>query len=221
MIELKNVVKMYENGRRAINGVDLAVRKGENVLIVGASGSGKSALLKLIAGIEAPSAGSIVVDGKAVHEMDSNIAANFRNRTFGILPRHHGFMDNLTMIENITLPLMVRKAPAKARNQPAMEHMKTLGIAHLASAYPPQLSITELQLASLARALTGEPKILLINEMDADLTQKEREKINGLIYTIWKFGEVTMIRFSDKENGGLQCDRHLRLEYGKITEDLK
>jgi ABC-type lipoprotein export system ATPase subunit len=219
MIELTDVVKMYDNGRRAINGVSLTVYKGENVLIAGAAGSGKTTLLKLIAGMESPSAGSIVVDGKAVDEMDSDSAAGFRNRICGILLCRPGFMGTLTMLENITLPLTVRKASVKERNQSAMEYMNELDIGHLTNAYPSQLSVMELQLSNLARALVAQPKILLLDNMDADLTTKEQTRILNLLYAIWKSSELTIIRFIDRENGGLPCDRHFRLEYGQITED--
>ncbi|GHT86150.1 ABC transporter ATP-binding protein [Bacteroidia bacterium] len=221
IIRLENIVKMYDNGKRTINGVNFSIYEHETVCICGASGSGKTTLRKLIAGIEVPSAGSIIVDGKAVHEMDSDTAAEFRNRTFGMLPRHHGFMNHLTLLENVAMPLAIRKIPARARNRSSMEYMKMLGIAHLIDAYPSQLSSMELQFANLARALSGKPKILLIDKMDADLMKKEQEKMNDLLDTIWELGEVTIIRFTDRENGGLPCDRYCRLEYGQITEVRK
>ena len=99
--------------------------------------------------------------------------------------------------------------------------MKTLGIAHLANAYPPQLSNMELQLAGVGRALVGNPGILLVDNIGSGLTKKEQEKLNGLLHAIWKFGELTLIRFTDRENSGLPYDRHFCLEYGKITEDMK
>lgn len=221
MVRLEHVVKVYDNGRRALNDVNFNVNKHESNCICGAFGSAKTMLLKLIAGMEAPSDGNIYVDGKEVHSMDSNTAATFRNHTFGILLRDHGFMNNLTVLENVTLPFVVRKLPTRARNQSAIEHMKTLGIAHLARAYPRQLSIMELQLASLARALTGEPKILLIDEMGADLTKREQEKMDGLLYTAWKSHELTLIHLTDKKNVNWSYDRYFSLEYGMITEVTK
>ena len=221
IIRLENVVKMYENSRRAINDVSFTINEHESICVYGASGSGKTSLMKLIAGIEAPSDGSIYVKDKEVHNMDSDTAADFRNQNFGILARHHGLLDSLTVFENVTMPLAIRKVAVAKRRLSAMEQLKTLGIAHLANAYPPQLSNMELQLAGVGRALVGEPNILLVANIDSRLTKKEQEKLYGLLYAIWKFSELTLIRFTDRENSGLPYDRHFCLEFGKITEDIK
>lgn len=219
IIELKNVVKMYDNGKRAINGINLAIEDSENALIVGAAGSGKTTLMKLIAGIEAPSDGSVIVDGMLVHEMNSDAAAVFRNRIFGILPRHHGFMDSLTILENTAMPLAARKIPTAKRNKATSESLESLGIGHLMNAYPPQLSVMELQIASLARAIVTAPKILLIDEMEADLTAKEFKQIAVMVNAMLKFGKLTLIHFTEKENGDLPYDKRFHLEYGQLTED--
>jgi putative ABC transport system ATP-binding protein len=220
ILRLENVIKMYDNGRRAINGVSFAINEHESVCVYGVCGSGRTTLIKLIAGIEAPSEGSVIVDSEEVHPMNADEAADFRNRTFGFLPRNPGFMDALPMRENIALPLAIRKVPAEERNKAVSEQMKTLGIAHLAGACPPQLSSLELQLASVARALSTSPKILLMDEMDAHLAQKEQKKVHDLLYLIRKSGELTMIRFTDRDNvnDAWPYDRRFRLEYGKIMK---
>ncbi len=221
IVRLENVVKMYDDGRRAINDMSFALNEYERVCICGASGSSKTTLLKLIAGIEKPSAGSVIVDNEEVHLMDGDRAADFRNRTFGFFSHYAGFLPFLTIIENITMPLAIRKTPERERNNSALEHMETLGISHLAHAYPPQLSVLELRFANLIRALIGRPKILLIDEMDSGLMQKEREKLSDFLRTVWKLGEYTIIFFTDQENQDLPYDRRLMLEYGKITEAWK
>lgn len=218
MVRLDNLVKRYDNGKRTINDVNLGVETGSHVLITGTEGSGKTTLLKLIAGIEAPSAGNIYIDGKAVHEMNADTAAAFRNRTIGIVSRHPGFMNTLTMIENISLPLTVRKISGKERKQSVIEHMDTLGIRHLIYAYPFQLSIMELQLTALARALVMQPKILLLDNMESDLTVKQSKKIKDLICTAGESNELTIIRFTDRENDDWQYDGYFRLECGRIWE---
>lgn len=221
MVRINNLVKMYENGRRAVNDVNLAVRTGTHVLITGTAGSGKTTLLKLIAGIEVPDTGSIYIDGKAVHEMDADQAADFRNRTFGIISRRPGFMNTLTMIENISLPLAVRKISTRERNQTTIKHMDMLGIGHLLHACPFHLSVMELQLAALARALVMQPKILFLDNMESDLTAKQSAKMQGLILEARDSGELTIIRLSDRENDDWQCDRRFRMERGRILECKK
>lgn len=215
MIVLENVVKMYENGRRAVSDCSMTIRQGENVLIIGAAGSGKTTLMKLIAGCEPPSAGSIIVDGQEVYAMSGERAAKFRNNTFGIMPRS-GFICALTMIENIALPLALRKTPVKERERAAMEQMNHHGIGHLVNAYPAQLSSFELQLGSLSRALIARPKILLMDCIDANLTEKEKARFPFL--TMLGFSELTLVRFSDKHNDDWPYDRRLYMQYGKLTE---
>lgn len=216
MIRLEHVVKMYDNGKRAINDVSLRICPHERAVIHGISGSGKTTLFKLMAGIEKPSAGNIFADGKAVHEMSVETAADFRNRTFGLLTRRPGFMDTLTMLGNISLPLAIRKMPADKCIPLVMEYMDMLGIANLAHNYPPRLSAFELQLAGLARALAMQPKILMLHNMEADLTAKENQKIQSLLHMVWESEGLTMIRLTDRVEDKWIADRFFRLEYGKI-----
>ncbi len=215
MIILTNVVKMYPNGKRAVNDCSLTISEGENVLITGPVGSGKTTLMRLMAGCEPLSAGSIVVDGREIHAMSSDSAAAFRNKTFGILLKAPGFIGTLTVLEHIALPLAIRKMPARERNRAALEQMKSLGIAHLEHARPHQLSGLETKLVCLARALVTQPKILLMDSIDADLTKKEKSLFP--FDTIWRLSELTLVRFSDNTDEWLY-DRRINLRYGRITE---
>lgn len=217
-IKLENVIKMYPGGRRAVNGVSLSVYEGERAVLNGSPGSGKSTLMRLIAGMEKPSDGKITVMGKAVEKMSPDIASVFRSKHFGIVLRSARLMERLTVLENTALPLALRGIPAGKRNSMARDQLKALGLDTIAGAYPRQLSPYEAQLASVARALTAQPEILMLDEACAGLSEKETERLSEIINTIGRFGDFTVLNFC--ENGcGFTADKNIRLEYGTIRED--
>jgi putative ABC transport system ATP-binding protein len=221
IIRLENVVKMMDDGRRAVNGVSLSVSKGDYMAVHGASGSGKTTLMRLIAGMERVSSGAIFVLGEALHEMDADAAAGFRNRYMGILNRNPAFMDGLTVLDNVALPLSIRGISLAQREKTAKEQLKTLGLQYAANARPSQLSALELQKASIARALTAHPQILLLDDTAAGLSEKDAEQIKGILRALSKFGEYTVIEFSETNSGLICSDSTLILTNGKIREEIE
>lgn len=219
IIRLENVIKVAENDRRAVNGINISINRKERVAIHGGTGSGKTTLMLLIAGMEPPSSGKVFVLDKAVHEMDADTAAEFRNLNFGIMRRNPGFMRRMTLQENIELPLAARGMAAQKREWAASEQLKTMGLSYAGHAHPIQLSRYEMQVASIARALVAQPKILLMDEITADLTSKEAEQIIGIIHAIWQFGDLTIVSFSDNSSSAFHADRYFTLDQGKIQED--
>ncbi|MGI6174960.1 MAG: ABC transporter ATP-binding protein [Christensenellales bacterium] len=186
MIKLENVIKMYEDGRRAVNGINLCVRKGECVVICGASGSGKTTLMRLLAGMERPSSGRVMVLGKAVHEMDADRLAAFRNRHIGLLSKDAAFMGGLTVLENVALPLMIRGVSFAKREKAAKEQLKTLGLTYVAGARPAQLSSLETKLVSIARMLIAQPEVLLLHDATASLSARDWQKFWQRLYGRFK-----------------------------------
>jgi ABC-type lipoprotein export system ATPase subunit len=221
IIRLENVVKMMDDGRRAVNGVSLSVSKGDCMAVHGASGSGKTTLMRLIAGMERPSSGKVFVLDQALHEMDADAAAGFRNRYMGILNRNPAFMDGLTVLDNVALPLSIRGISLAQREKTAKEQLKTLGLQYAANARPSQLSALELQKASIARALTAHPQILLLDDTAAGLSEKDAEQIKGILRALSKFGEYTVIEFSETNSGLICSDSTLILTHGKIREEIE
>jgi putative ABC transport system ATP-binding protein len=219
IIRLENVIKMLTGNRRAINGVSLAIQEKERVTICGASGSGKTTLTRLIAGMERPNSGKVFVLDKAVHDMDADTAAVFRSRHIGLIARHPAFMESLTVLENVALPLMIRGIPLAQREKTAQEQLKTLGLAHTVNARPTQLSILEAKLASIARALIAQPQILLLDDAAAGLPERDVEQIKGILYALSQFGECVILEFSGEKNGLICADRTMNLERGKIQEE--
>ncbi len=219
IIMLENVVKMTDTNRRILSGIKLCIHEKERVLVCGNPGSGKDMLMRIIAGMDKPSDGKVFVMGQAVHEMDSDSTAQFRNRHIGIIRRDSGFMDKLSVYENISLPLAIRKEPSVKRKQAAKEMLKILGISHIAHAYPSVLSTYEKLVACAARALITHPEILMMYEVTADLSEREKEEFTGLMNAILQYGEYTVILFSAEPSNALCTDRTFLIEHGKIREE--
>ena len=218
IIKLENVIKMVEGERRAVNGVNLIINNKERVAVCGASGSGKTTLMRLIAGMERPNYGKVFVLDSAVHEMNSDTAAQFRNKTFGILQRKSAFMENMTVLENVALPLAISGIPAAKRQRTAKEQLKTLGLGYAAHAHPSQLSLLERHMVSIVRAFITQPQIFLIDDMAAELSEKDREKIKEILYARWQLGEYTILEFSGTGSSLLQADRTFALTHGIMEE---
>jgi len=219
-IKLENVMKMYDRELRAINDVSFTINEKEHVVIRGASGSGKSTLIGLMSGMVAPSFGKIFVLDNAVHEMNSNAASNFRNLNFGIVQRSPSFMERSNLLENVAMPLTIRGISASKRIHAAKQQLKSLGLLYAASAHPQQISTYEAQIVSLARALIARPKILLLDEITAGLSEKESAQILGIIHDTSNLRDLIIISFSETKNSLLKADRYFTLNHGRIQEDI-
>ena len=219
-IKVENAIKMYDRGLRAINDVSFTINEKEHVVIRGAAGSGKSTLIGLMSGMVAPSFGKVFVLDRAVHEMNSDASSNFRNLNFGIVQRSPSFMERSNLLENVAMPLTIRGISASKRMQAAKQQLKALGLLYAAKAHPQQISNYEAQIASIARALIAHPKILLLDEITAGLSEKESAQIIDIIHDIGKLRDFIIISFSQSKNNVLRADRHFTLNHGRIQEDI-
>jgi putative ABC transport system ATP-binding protein len=221
IIRLENVVKMMDSGNRAVNGVSLLVGKGKCVRISGAAGSGKTTLARLIAGLEPVSSGSIYVLDEAVHQINADRAADFRNRHMGMLEEKPAFMDSLSLLENVALPLTIRGVKARQREKAAKEQLKNLGILYAAGARPFRLSALEAQLASVARMLAAQPQVLLVDDVGAGLSQKDAAQLGGILYALSRFGGYTVLEFASTAGGLMAADSTFTIDHGMIQEEIQ
>ncbi len=216
VIRLENAVKMAGNGARALSGVNLTIVKGECVTISGSPGSGKTSLARLIAGMDRPSSGKVFVLDKPLHEMRPDAAAVFR-KYIGVLMKYPAFLENLSLLENIALPLALRGEPAAARDKKVKEQLKNFGLLYAVRAHPSQLTPLERHKAAIARALIAQPQILLLDDFAAGLAQAD--EIAGILHALCQYGDYTVVELTGAAKGLVCRGRVVILDHGTIQEE--
>lgn len=219
IIRIENVVKMTSDNRRAVNGVSLCINQAERVTIHGAPGSGKQTLMRLIAGIEKPSAGEIFVCSEPVYKMEAGAAAAFRNRVFGIMQRNPAFISTLTLSENVAMPLCIRGIPYMLRQKAVRKQLKSFGLLYAKDARPAKLSLLEMHMAAVARALIGKPQILMLCDAGAELSPRDREQFKAALCALSDIDRYTFLEFTGAKDAMVSTERRVRLEFGSIQEE--
>lgn len=220
ILEVKNLVKTYgkgENKVKAVDDVSFSVDEGEFVAIVGASGSGKSTLLHLLGGVDRPTSGKVLIDGKDIYSLSDDALAIFRRRQVGIIYQFYNLIPILDVEENITLPCDLDGKPvSKSRLN---ELLKTLGLENRVKHLPNQLSGGQQQRVSIGRALINDPALILADEPTGNLDSKAGDEIVALLkLSNQKYHQTIIIITHDLEIAS-QADRIITFEDGKITKD--
>jgi putative ABC transport system ATP-binding protein len=222
------LVRHYRLGRSvipAVDGVSLAAKRGEFIALLGASGSGKSTLLNLIAGLDRPDAGAIVVDGQDLGIMDSRQLAQYRRHTVGMVFQSFNLVPNMTLYENVELPMRFAETPRRERKSRALEALRRVGLSDRMNHRPSEMSGGEQQRAALARALVNEPKILLADEPTGNLDSKTGTEIMDLIRELNRTLEMTVVMVThEKPLAERYARRLIFLGDGKLlseTENIK
>ena len=216
-ILLDDVIKLDMTGRRVINGLNLRVSEGEIVRITGGAGSGKTCLIRLISGMESPDSGKVSVLGHPLYEMNADAKAEFRSIHIGLVSRYPAFLRRLTVLENVAMPLTLRGVSLAEREKYARTQLKELELLYIAQSRSSQLTMYELQAASVARALVSQPEILLLDDMSADLSIKDKEKMGDLLRGVHKSSGYTILELISGENSILDADRKFSLTKGKVS----
>lgn len=220
VLEVKELTKIYGSGENQVTALDhvsFQVKKGEFIAIVGASGSGKSTLMNLIGGIDRPTSGSVVIDGKKIFDMNESEMAIFRRRNIGIVYQFYNLIPNLTVDENIMLPCLLDQRKPDAGKLDRIVEMT--GLSHRRKHLPGQLSGGQQQRVSVGRALINDPAFILADEPTGNLdSRSEREVIELLMAANRKAGQ-TLILITHDENIALQADRILTISDGRIIRD--
>jgi putative ABC transport system ATP-binding protein len=218
-VELRAVSKIYREGDRervVLRGVDLAVHRGTFVAVLGRSGSGKSTLLNLIGCIDAPTSGTVSIDGTVVAALGERDRALFRRRHVGFIFQFFNLVSTLTVEENLLLPLeLVGRTGHKARGR-ASDLLREVGLLDRARAFPDRLSGGEQQRVAVARALAHEPPLILADEPTGNLDTESAEQVLGLLRRLPRERERTVIAVTHSVEVARAADRILTLTNGSV-----
>ncbi len=214
--------KIYEKELskvHALRGVSLEVEKGEFIVILGPSGCGKTTLLNIISGILLPTSGEVEVLGERLDKLSVSKRADFRLRNIGYVFQDFNLLPDLTVYENIALPIIASKK--KPEEERILELLKLVGLKkEYEGRYPEELSGGEQQRVAIARALANDPKIVLADEPTSNLDTETGKKIVSLLYSICKEGEKTMVVTTHDPEIIEKADRVLKMRDGKFLEAL-
>ena len=218
ILETKDLRKIYGSGDtevRALDGVNLSVENGEFVAIVGTSGSGKSTLLHMLGGLDRPTSGSVIVDGKDIFRLKDEALTIFRRRKIGFVFQSYNLVPVLNVYENIVLPIQLDGR--KVDEDFIGKIVKTLGLDGRLDALPSQLSGGQQQRVAIARALAAAPAIILADEPTGNLDSKTSQDVLGLLkVTSQKFAQ-TIVMITHNEEIAQMADRIVRIEDGRIV----
>jgi putative ABC transport system ATP-binding protein len=223
MIQTESLVKIYADGAgnfTALDGVTIAVPRGEFLAVVGASGSGKTTLLNLLAGIDAPTSGSVVIAGTDVFALSGSELARWRGRTIGLVFQFFQLLPTLTVAENVMLPMDLCDAvPSRMRRPRAMELLERLGIAEQAGKLPAFLSGGQQQRAAIARALANDAPVLLADEPTGNLDSHTSDAVLGEFRALADAGK-TVVMVTHERDISAFVDRRIVLVDGSVRDDV-
>jgi putative ABC transport system ATP-binding protein len=218
IISLSNVRKVYDTGKvqvEALRGVDLVLRRGEFVTLVGPSGSGKSTLMNIIGCLDIPTEGIYEFNGEPVHRLSVNRLAEIRNQDIGFVFQNFNLLPYATALENVELPLIFRGVKAKERRRRAIEVLERVGLGDRTEHKPTELSGGQMQRCAVARALANSPSLILADEPTGNLDTASGREIVDLFEELWKAGHTIMIITHDP-NLPMRSERTLHLRDGRL-----
>jgi putative ABC transport system ATP-binding protein len=218
VLEARGIGKTVKSGDSdlvILRDIDLAVMPGEAVAILGASGSGKSTLLALLAGLDTPTAGSVLLDGADLFALDEDARAELRGRAVGFVFQSFQLLASLTALENVMLPLeLAGRDDAEAG---AREILARVGLGERLHHYPKHLSGGEQQRVALARAFVVRPKLLLADEPTGSLDAESGEAVIALLFELNRESGTTLVLVTHDEQLAKRCQRAVRLAAGRIV----
>lgn len=223
MIEIKQLVKTFRDGpreTRVLKGIDLSVRDGEFVAIMGRSGAGKSTLLYQISLLDEPTAGHIHINGKETHEMSEHEKMLFRLAKFGYVFQDYALLPELTALENVALPLYMQGASRTTANEKAAAALTRVGLGTRLGNLPSQLSGGEQQRVSISRAIAHTPDVLFADEPTANLDKESSATVMDIFKELHKGGQ-TIIMVTHEDEFAAFAERIIKIDDGRIISDTR
>ena len=220
LIEVKNLVKVYRDGNtyfKALNGVSFSIQKGESVAIIGKSGSGKSTLMHLLAALDKPNEGEILINGQNIAKMKKRELNKLRNQTFGFVFQQFFMNPKDTVLQNVILPLKIAGVSSRKRKEIALKALESVELTDKAKNKASNLSGGQKQRVCVARAITNSPEIIFADEPTGNLDSKTSKKIEDLLFDLNKESGITLIIVTHDESLAAKCDRQIRIQDGQIV----
>ncbi len=218
IIQSKDLQKTYAGLDVAVlNGIDLEVNEGEQVAIVGTSGSGKSTLLHLLGGLDDPTAGEVSVLDQSLAKMNETMRGELRNRSLGFVYQFHHLLPEFTALENVAMPLLIRRVLREEAMESAAEILQKVGMSHRMMHMPGELSGGERQRAAVARALVTKPKCILADEPTGNLDRYTAHAVFDLLLEINEVNKVALVVVTHDLELSAKLKRQYKLVDGKLV----
>lgn len=220
ILSINQLTKSYQSGERnltVLQDINFSIEKGDSCAIVGPSGSGKTTLLGLCAGLDAASAGEVILNDIKLNNLNEDERAQVRNQYVGFVFQNFQLIPTLTALENVMVPLELRGV--KGAQKSSIELLERVGLGDRINHYPSQLSGGEQQRVSIARAFSNQPQILFADEPTGNLDEETSEKIEKLLFDLNKESGTTLVLVTHDMELAAKTDRIIRLKGGRLIED--
>ena len=220
IIQLKNVTKYYKMGEsivKALDGLNLKIKKGEFVAIMGPSGSGKSTAMNLVGSLDVPTRGAIYLDGYDISHLEESDLAQIRGKKVGFIFQQFNLIPNLTVLENVMLPMMFQGTDRMEREEYAMELLRKVDLGDRADHYPNQISGGQMQRVAIARALANDPEVILADEPTGNLDKQNTTNVINIIKDLVKQYKISFVIATHNLSITKKFDKIIKLSEGKIV----